>query len=58
MKPLEQMNIMDDFLAGSLIGHKKYGEAASRYILLIADNPETHGIRMDVYSEELLCRSS
>ncbi|MCI6021689.1 MAG: hypothetical protein MRZ64_08370 [[Bacteroides] pectinophilus] len=52
MKPLEQMNIMDDFLAGSLIGHKKYGEAASRYILLIADNPETHGIRMDVYLDE------
>ena len=33
MKPLEQMNIVDDFLAGSLIGHKEYGEAASRYIL-------------------------
>ena len=70
MKPLEQMNIVDDFLAGSLIGHKKYGEAASRYILscilnreigklnvvtqkfLIADNPEVHGIRMDVYLDE------
>ncbi len=70
MKPLEQMNIMDDFLAGSLIGHKEYGEAASRYILscilnrkigklnvvtqkfLIGDNPERHGIRMDVYLDE------
>ncbi len=66
MKPLEQMNIVDDFLAGSLIGHKEYGEAASRYILscilnrkigklnvvtqkfLIGDNPERHGIRLDV----------
>ena len=54
MKPLEQMNIMDDFLTGSLIGHKKYGEAASRYILLIADNPETHGIRM-VYTVKNCC---
>ena len=70
MKPLEQMNIVDDFLAGSLIGHKEYGEAASRYILscilnrkigklnvvtqkfLIGDNPERHGIRMDVYLDE------
>lgn len=70
MKPLEQMNIVDDFLAGSLIGHKEYGEAASRYILscilnrkigklnvvtqkfLIGDNPERHGIRLDVYLDE------
>ena len=70
MKPLEQMNIVDDFLAGSLIGHKEYGEAASRYILscilnrkigklnvvtqkfLIGDNPERHGIRLDVYLNE------
>ena len=70
MKPLEQMNILDDFMAGSLIGHKKYGEEASRYILscilnreigklnivtqkyLIADNPELHAIRMDVYLDE------
>ena len=71
MKPLEQMNIVDDFLAGSLIGHKEYGEAASRYILscilnrkigklnvvtqkfLIGDNPERHGIRMDVYHDKI-----
>ncbi len=71
MKPLEQMNIVDDFLAGSLIGHKEYGEAASRYILscilnrkigklnvvtqkfLIGDNPERHGIRLDVYLDEI-----
>ena len=70
MKPLEQMNILDDFMAGCLTGHRKYGEAASRYILscilnreigklnvvtqkyLIADNPELHAIRMDVYLDE------
>lgn len=33
MKRLEEMNLMDDFLACSLTSHKTYGEEASRYIL-------------------------
>lgn len=33
MKKLEEMNLMDDFLVGSLLSHKKYGERAVRYIL-------------------------
>ncbi|MDE6167092.1 MAG: hypothetical protein K2G28_01365, partial [Acetatifactor sp.] len=33
MKKLEEMNLVDDFLAYSLTSHSKYGEEASRYIL-------------------------
>lgn len=33
MKKLEDMNLMDDFLANSLTAHKTYGEEAARYIL-------------------------
>lgn len=33
MKKLEEMNLVDDFLAHSLAVHKTYGEEASRYIL-------------------------
>ena len=33
MKKLEDMNLVDDFLAYSLTAHKVYGEEASRYIL-------------------------
>ena len=33
MKKLEEMNLMDDFLVGSLLSHKKYVERAVRYIL-------------------------
>lgn len=33
MKKLEEMNLVDDFLAYSLTVHKTYGEEASRYIL-------------------------
>ena len=33
MKKLEDMNLVDDFLAYSLTVHKVYGEEASRYIL-------------------------
>ena len=33
MKRLEDMNLVDDFLAHSLTAHKTYGEEASRYIL-------------------------
>lgn len=33
MKPLEDMNLVDDFLAHSLTSHKIYGEEASRCIL-------------------------
>ena len=33
MKKLEDMNLVDDFLAYSLTAHKTYGEKASRYIL-------------------------
>lgn len=33
MKPLEEMNLVDDFLAHSLASHKIYGEEASRFIL-------------------------
>lgn len=33
MKKLEDMNLVDDFLAHSLTSHKTYGEEASRYIL-------------------------
>lgn len=33
MKKLEDMNLVDDFLAYSLTSHKIYGETASRYIL-------------------------
>lgn len=33
MKKLEDMNLVDDFLAYSLTAHKTYGEEASRYIL-------------------------
>ena len=32
MKRLEDMNLVDDFLAHSLTAHKTYGEEASRYI--------------------------
>ena len=34
MKKLEDMNLVDDFLAYSLTAHKTYGEKASRYILV------------------------
>lgn len=33
MKELQEMNLVDDFLAYSLASHKIYGEKASRYIL-------------------------
>ena len=33
MKKLEDMNLVDDFLAYSLTAHRMYGEEASRYIL-------------------------
>lgn len=33
MKKLEEMNLVDDFLAYSLTVHKTYGEEAARYIL-------------------------
>ena len=33
MKKLEEMNLIDDFLAYSLATHKVYGEESSRYIL-------------------------
>jgi len=33
MKKLEDMNLVDDFLAYSLTAHKTYGEKAARYIL-------------------------
>lgn len=33
MKKLEEMDLVDDFLAYSLAVHKKYGEEAIRYIL-------------------------
>ena len=33
MKPLAEMNLVDDFLAHSLASHKTYGEEASRFIL-------------------------
>ena len=33
MKKLEDMNLVDDFLANSLTSHKIYGEKASRFIL-------------------------
>lgn len=33
MKRLEDMNLVDDFLAYSLAVHKIYGEEASRYIV-------------------------
>lgn len=33
MKKLEEMNLVDDFLAYSLTAHKTYGKKASRYIL-------------------------
>lgn len=32
MKRLEDMNLVDDFLAHSLTARKTYGEEASRYI--------------------------
>ena len=70
MKRLEDMNLVDDFLAYSLAVHKIYGEEASRYIVgcilqrrirhltvvpqkaWYGENPESHGVRMDVYLDE------
>ena len=70
MKKLEDMNLVDDFLAYSLTAHKTYGEKASRYILgcilqrkirhitvvpqkvWYGEEPENHGVRLDVYLDE------
>lgn len=70
MKRLEDMNLVDDFLAYSLAVHKIYGEEASRYIVgcilqrrirhltvvpqkaWYGENPESHGVRLDVYLDE------
>lgn len=70
MKRLEDMNLVDDFLAYSLTAHKIYGEKASRYMLecilqrkirhltvvpqkvWYGENPESHGVRLDVYLDE------
>ncbi len=70
MKKLEDMNLVDDFLAHSLTAHKTYGERASRYILecilqrklghltvvpqkvWYGEEPESHGVRLDVYLDE------
>lgn len=70
MKKLEDMNLVDDFLAHSLTAHKTYGEEAYRYILecilqrkirhltvvsqkiWYGEEPESHGVRLDVYMDE------
>ncbi|MDE6639747.1 MAG: Rpn family recombination-promoting nuclease/putative transposase [Acetatifactor sp.] len=70
MKKLEDMNLVDNFLAYSLTAHKTYGEEASRYILecilrhkirhltvvpqkvWYGDQPENHGVRLDIYLDE------
>lgn len=70
MKPLAEMNLVDDFLMSSLTSSKEYGEPAMRYILgcilqrkigkltivpqrfLPAAEPESHGVRLDVYLDE------